>query len=142
VFTSSVHALAVTHYSAEQRRAWAPIPPDMEEWRVRFSGLHTLVAEDEGSYLGFLSFEPNGHIDLLYTAPHAARRGVASALLREAVARLSAAGETSELFTEASLVAAPFFSAHGFVITEEQNVVMRGVSFRRFAMRRHARKAQ
>lgn len=142
VFTSSVHALAVTQYDAEQRQAWAPISPDIDEWHHRFARLYTIVAEDEGTYLGFISYELNGHIDLLYTAPIAARRGIASALLREAVARLSAAGAIPELFTEASLVATPFFLKHGFEITEEQNIVRRGVNFQRFAMRRRAREPQ
>jgi len=142
VFTSSVHDLAATQYDAEQRQAWAPVSPDIDEWRHRFAGLHTIVAEEESTYLGFISYEPNGHIDLLYTAPISARRGVASALLREAVARLSAAGEIPELFTEASLIATPFFLKHGFEITEEQNIVRRGVSFQRFAMRRRAREDQ
>ncbi|MCO6412681.1 MAG: GNAT family N-acetyltransferase [Thiogranum sp.] len=136
VFTSSVHALAVDQYDAAQRHAWASLPPDLDEWRQRFEGLHTIVAEEAGSYLGFISYEENGHIDLLYTAPGAARKGVASALLREAVTQLSTAGDTPELFTEASLVAVPFFSRHGFEITEEQTLVRRGVSFQRFAMRR------
>lgn len=142
VFTSSVHALAAAQYDAEQREAWAPEPPNVDEWRHRFRGLHTIVAEKDGSYLGFISYEPNGHIDLLYTAPGAARRGVASALLRQAAAQLSTAGSVTELFTEASLVAAPFFLRHGFEITEEQNVVRRGVSFQRFAMRRRADASQ
>jgi putative acetyltransferase len=142
LFTSSVHGLGATQYSAEQRRAWAPVPPDLDEWRQRFGGLHTIVAEDDGTYLGFLSYEANGHIDLLYTSPHAARRGIASALLREAVARLSAAGEMPGLFAEASLIAAPFFLRHGFEIMAERHVVLRGVNFQRFVMRRSAGDAQ
>jgi putative acetyltransferase len=142
VFTSSVHDLTATQYDAEQRDAWAPVPPNVDEWRQRFGGLHTVVAEEDGSYLGFISYEANGHIDLLYTAPGVARKGVASALLREAATQLSIAGEVAELFTEASLVAAPFFSRHGFEITEEQNVSRRGVSFQRLAMRRRADAAQ
>jgi len=138
VFTSSVHALAAARYDAEQRDAWAPVPPDVDEWRRRLGELHTIVAEEDGSYLGFLSYEANGHIDLLYTAPGATRRGVASALLLEAARQLKIAGGVAELFTEASSVAVPFFLRHGFEIVEEQHVIRRGVSLRRFAMRRRA----
>ena len=141
VFTDSVHALAAPAYAAGQRSAWAPVPPDVRGWRTRFGVLRTIVAEEGGVLLGFISYERDGHIDLLYTAPAAARKGVASALLAEAVARLSAAGEATELFTEASLVAVPFFLRHGFAITEDQVVVRRGVSFRRCAMRRRVGEA-
>ncbi|SDR92859.1 GNAT family N-acetyltransferase [Pseudomonas oryzae] len=136
VFTASVHALAEPHYAAEQRHAWAPDRPDLEAWRSRLGALHTIVAEENAAYLGFVSYESNGHIDLLYTSPRGARRGVASALLREAAAQLSSTWAVTELFTEASLVAVSFFARHGFEITEEQHVIRHGVGLKRFAMRR------
>ncbi|PWG65377.1 GNAT family N-acetyltransferase [Spiribacter halobius] len=138
LFTESVHSLAAPDYAAEQRQAWAPIPPDLAAWRARFRELDTIVAEAEDRVLGFLSYEPNGHIELLYTAPHAARKGVASALLQEAAGCLARVKGTGELFTEASLTAVPFFLKQGFEVTAEQTVRRRGVSFRRFAMRRPA----
>jgi putative acetyltransferase len=135
LFGDSIHGLAVQHYNEAQRAAWAPPSPDLVEWKQRLSALTTLVAEDNGRLAGFLSFERNGHIDLLYTAPHAARRGVASALYRESERRLIALG-TELLFTEASLVAAPFFIRQGLHVVEEQQVERRGLVFRRFAMQK------
>ena len=41
-----------------------------------------------------------------------------------------------ELFTEASLTARPFFERQGFRVTEEQTVLRRDVSFRRYAKRK------
>ncbi|AZT83623.1 GNAT family N-acetyltransferase [Marinobacter sp. NP-4(2019)] len=136
VFTSSVHSLATAEYDARQRDAWAPIPPDLDAWRHRLGQLHTIIAEENGQCLGFLSYEPDGHIELLYTAPDAARKGVASALLEEAARQLSEGFGVTDLYTEASLVAAPFFLRHGFDTIEEQTVSRNGVNFRRFAMQR------
>jgi putative acetyltransferase len=136
VFTSSVHELSAPHYDAAQREAWAPIPPDLDAWRRRLSALHTIVAEEAGSCIGFLAYEADGHIVLLFTDPAAARRGVASALLREATRQLSAGGKVAEIFTEASLTARPFFLRHGFEVTAEQTVTRQGIRFCRFAMRR------
>lgn len=136
LFTASIHHLARFEYSTEQREAWAPLPPDLLEWKSRLSALTTLVMEGSGNTLsGFISYEANGHIDLLYTAPHIARRGVASALYVESEKRLTEAGVTV-LFTEASLVAAPFFKRQGFEVVEEQRVQRRGISFRRYAMKK------
>ncbi|MBU1192454.1 MAG: GNAT family N-acetyltransferase [Gammaproteobacteria bacterium] len=134
LFTSSVHVLSIGHYDSSQRDAWAPKSPNIAEWRKRFEGVHTIVAEDDASCLGFISYEADGHVDLLYTKPNAARKGVASALLAEAILQLRTLG-VKELYTEASLVAVPFFSHHGFKITEEQNIIRHGVKFQRFAMR-------
>lgn len=133
LFTASIHALTVGAYDAKQRAAWAPRPPDLAEWHSRLAGLQVLVAEAEGALAGFIAFTDDGRIDLLYTAPAAARRGVASELYREAEQHLLAAGVTA-LRTEASLVAAPFFARQGFAVVETQRVLRRGVAFQRHAM--------
>jgi len=135
LFTASVHAVAAGYYDSAQRAAWAPQPPDLNEWRQRLAPLHTLVAEDHARLAGFISYEPNGHIEFLYVSPAHARRGVASALYRHVESALLSRG-VEELFTEASLAARPFFEHQGFRIAEEQTVYRRGVSFRRYAMRK------
>jgi putative acetyltransferase len=130
LFTASVHELGATYYSAEQRNAWAPRSPDMAAWALRLAELQTLLLLDESGLAGFVSYEVNGHLDLLYTAPRTARQGVASRLLKQVEQALPGV----EQFTEASLIAKPFFLRHGFQVTEAQVVVRRGVSFSRFAM--------
>ncbi len=133
LFTASIHGLAIDHYDAAQRAAWAPQPPDLSEWNLRLQGLNTLLAETHGQLAGFLAYAPDGHIDLLYTAPDRPRRGVASALYAAAEAALFASG-VRRLYTEASLVARPFFERQGFEIREVQDVERRGLVFRRYAM--------
>lgn len=135
LFTDSVHHLTGSHYDENQRAAWAPRPPEMNCWTQRLARLKALVAEADTSIAGFISYEQNGHIDLLYTSPAYSRRGIASALYRETEAKLAHDG-TSELFTEASTVARPFFEHCGFHVVEEQCVQVRGVTFRRHAMRK------
>jgi putative acetyltransferase len=135
VFTASVHELAASDYTPQQLDAWAPPSPELVAWRNRLRSLQTLVATHGATLAGFISYSANGHIDLLYTAPAYARRGVASLLYRSAEEALTSAG-TVELFTEASSVARPFFEHFGFAITEEQEVLVRGRSLRRYAMRK------
>ncbi len=135
LFTASIHGLAGAHYDAAQRRAWAPRPPDLDAWRQRLAPLHTLIADVGGRLCGFVSCTGDGHIDLLYTAPEQARRGVASLLLQHAEAHMRACGAAA-FHTEASLVAQPFFARHGYVVVEEQFVQRQGVGFRRYAMRK------
>ena len=135
LFTASVHSLAVGHYDAVQRAAWAPQPPDLTYWRERLRSMQTLIAEEDGALAGFIAYEQNGHIDLLFTAPEYARRGVASLLYRHVESALLILG-VEALFTEASLVARPFFERQGFRVEEEQHVKVRGAWFRRYAMRK------
>lgn len=77
----------------------------------------------------------------VHVAPSYARRGVASALYGH-VERLLVSAGAGELLTEASLVARAVFERFGFVVTEEQEVSLRGSSFRRFAMRKQLVPAQ
>ncbi len=134
LFTASVHGLAAGSYDKAQLDAWAPVPPDLEQWRARLASLETLVAEREGYPAGFIAFRNDGYIALLYTAPAHARSGVATALYGEAVSLLRGRGVRT-LFTEASIEAQPFFERMGFRLVEEQRVERNGVRLIRFLMR-------
>jgi putative acetyltransferase len=135
LFTASVHTLGAPHYGPEQLDAWAPRQPDVEDWRRRLETLSTLVAEDAIGPCGFIAWEEDGHIELLYTAPRCARRGVATRLVRAVEDALCATGVT-ELSTEASLAAWPLFESQGFEVVEPQIVTRRGATFTRFLMRK------
>jgi putative acetyltransferase len=135
LFTESVRHLACEHYDATQLAAWAPRPADLNSWAVRLAGLRTLLAEVNMNVAGFISYERNGHIDLLYVSPLHSRQGIAPALYRDAEAALYSEG-ISDFVTEASKTARPFFERHGFRVTEEQNVELCGVAFQRYVMRK------
>lgn len=136
LFTDAIHGLAVSHYDAAQLKAWAPQPPDLGIWDKRLKPLKVLLAQDAenaNALLGFVGYEDDGHIDLMFTSPLAARRGVASQLLGRAENALRKLG-VAEIYTEVSLLGRPFFARQGFTVKEEQQVELRGARFRRFAM--------
>ncbi len=133
VFTTAVHALAGGAYTAEQCHAWAPIPPDAEGWRSRLSGLKVMLACEGEQLAGFIGYARSGHVDLLFTAPPFARRGVATALFGAACADMRRAG-AQRLSTEASLAARPFFERQGLTVVGEEEVLRQGVALRRFRM--------
>lgn len=135
LFTASVRTLAPACYDARQVDVWAPVEPDVGRWRERLAGLRVLVAEEDAAPVGFLGFAPDGHLDLLFVAPERARRGVARALLRAAEARLRRLG-VRRAFTEASLVARPFFAAQGYAVTATETVRREGIGLVRFRMER------
>lgn len=136
LYTDAVHGLAGSHYDEAQRKAWAPQPPDLDIWEARLKPLRVLLAqeaENSDALLGFVAYEDDGHIDLMFSSPLAPRRGVASQLLGRAEAALRAIG-VARLYTEASLVGQPFFARQGFTVTGEQLVERRGAQLRRFVM--------
>jgi putative acetyltransferase len=135
VFTASVHELAAPYYTSQQLDAWAPRPPRLARWYERLQSLETVVATHGEALAGFISYKQNGYIDLLYTSPMYARRGVASLLYRCVEGTLTSLGAL-EIFTEASVAARPFFERFDFFVTAEDMFQLRGHSFRRYAMRK------
>lgn len=133
VFTDSVHELARPYYDDAQRAAWAPRQIDLDEWRVRLASMELFVADREGSLVGFIGYEPNGHVVLLYTASHAARTGVASTLYAHVEREWISTG-VKRAFAEVSLAARAFFEGRGFVVEHEEQVERRGSTFTRYAM--------
>jgi putative acetyltransferase len=135
IYQAAVHELAADHYDAAQREAWAPSCPDLEAWGRRLADTQTLVAEGEGELMGFIAYEPTGYVDLLFSSPRHARKGVATALYQQVEQVLRRSGVT-QLVTEASLVARPFFERQGFRVTGEQRVKRGGQLLRRYSMRK------
>jgi putative acetyltransferase len=135
LFTESVHGLASNHYDEHQLTTWAPRTQDLDRWRTRLSSVSTLVADTDKTreLTGFISYERNGHVDLLYVSPAHIRRGYASALYKEAEAILRREG-VEQLFSEVSLNARPFFEHHGFRAIQQQVVESRGMRLARFEM--------
>lgn len=135
LFNASVHGLTGDQYPAAQRSAWAPDAPDLAEWGKRLQKGHVYVAEMGAALAGFIAYESDGHIDLLYTSPDHAGRGVASALMHYAESALKSRGR-DQVYTEASRVARRFFEHQGFQVEEEQTLLRNGVELPGFAMRK------
>jgi len=140
VFTASVHELAARFYTPQQLDAWAPQPPKLAPWHDRLRSLQAIVATHGKDLTGFISYTPNGHIELLYTSPAHARRGVASLLYSCVERRLASLGAIY-ISTAASLMARPFFERFGFAVTGEDTVLLRDHAFRRYTMRKKAPRA-
>jgi putative acetyltransferase len=133
VFTASIRSLAAPFYSPEQISAWAPATPDVERWQQRLASLHTIVAESDGVLSSFASYRHDGYLDLLFTHPRFARRGIATRLYLRVESILRSEG-CPRVFTHASLAARLFFEHHGFHLDAEECVECRGEYLRRFAM--------
>jgi putative acetyltransferase len=125
--------LARPFYDDAQRAAWAPDEASLDEWRDRLADMSVLVAADDGRLAGFIGYTADGHVALLYTASHAARKGIATRLYDRVERQWRAAG-VPRAFSEVSLAARPFFERHGFTILEEERVERRGQLFTRFRM--------
>lgn len=133
VFFDAVHNGTGTHYTRDQKTAWAGTRPEPHRWRKRLEGTFCKVAVVEDRVVGFLTLDGSGLIDVAFVAPCVAGSGVAYQLYQtiEAEARRR---DIPSLYTEASLSARPFFARQGWEVDAEQTVEREGVSLKNFRM--------
>lgn len=127
IFLRAVRETASQHYSPAQINAWAQV--DDARWRQKLANSRVLVAEKEGSVVGFITVVDR-YIDLLFVAPEYSRQGIASALLTSLFAQVP----TGTLTVEASITARPCFERMGFQVVAEQRVEARGETFVNYRM--------
>lgn len=137
IYFAAVHGLTGEHYDDAQRRAWAPehLRNDEEHWRNRLAEREILIGENEGEPGGFCAFTLDGHVDLLFTHPDHARRGIARRLLEEAEARMRRAG-TIQARTGASRLSRPLFEELGWLVGDQDFTDVRGARLEHTNMRK------
>lgn len=133
VFHDSVHGLAKADYAPEQLNAWSPRPRDARWYEARARSREVWVAERGGEVIGFAELESDGHVDMAYVAPGAARQGVATALY-QALENHARDSGLPRLFVEASETALPFFTRMGFGHAQRREVARDGVMIHNYAM--------
>lgn len=120
-------------YSAFQRRTWASVADNREQWAAKRLGKPTCIAWIDDFPAGFTDLEADGHIDMLFVHARYHRRGIARALL-EHVENEALKQSLPRLYTDASITARPCYEACGFKMVMEQTVTLRGVEFLNYRM--------
>ena len=142
IFHRAVHDGAAKAYSKAERNAWSPALPEGTAWAKRLDGLETVVAEEDGTIVGFMSLDlKSGYLDLAFVLPERARSGIATALYAMIEGR-ARAGELSRLTTEASLIAEPFFVGQGWQVLRRQTVKRNGESLKNAVMEKQLAKQE
>ena len=140
VFESAIHGTARRDYSREQVEAWAPRKHDVEDWALHMQDLAPFVACADTRAVGYADLQSTGYIDHFFVAAEAGGQGVGAMLMRRLLARAEELRLT-ELTSNVSLTAQPFFAHFGFEVVEHRVVDVRGVELRNAAMRKALHKA-
>jgi putative acetyltransferase len=136
IFIGAIRRIANKDYDRAQIDAWAQVDRDL--WEKRCLSRPTWVAVLNGATVGFTDLEPDGHLDMMYVHPDHQGVGVATLLLTT-VESAAKAQNLSQLFTEASMTAKPFFERRGFSVLAPQRVETRGQIFINFRMQKTLR---
>jgi putative acetyltransferase len=126
VHRASILVLGREVYSPAEVESWAVgLAPERYVEAMREGGEAFIVAAvADGDLAGFCSFRDD-EVKGLYVAPEWARRGVGSALLREAEATIAAAGHP-RIRIVASLSGQAFYERHGYRVIERRDWTSRG----------------
>ena len=66
LFRDAVHTVCARDYTRSQLDAWAPAELDAAAWDASLLAHQTLVAEENGSIIGFADLAEDGYLDRLY----------------------------------------------------------------------------
>lgn len=135
IYYSAIHLIARNDYSEEQLNDWAPLDTDRELWVNRMRDINPFVAEIDDNPVGYADVQENGYIDHFFVSGNHPRQGVGKALM-EIIHSEAKRLNITELTSNVSQTAQPFFDRFGFVIIERKTVVIRDVELRNALMRK------
>lgn len=135
VFYHAVMQGAATHYTLDERRAWAnALPREASAWAVRHALYTTLVATCDGRCVGFIELNlAEGRIETLYVWPSLAGRGIGTTLLIHAERLLLEEGK-GRVEIEASSVLYERLLRRGWESHGEQMVERSGELLKRYRL--------
>jgi putative acetyltransferase len=135
IYHSAIHLIASRDYTEEQINAWAPVVLDEELWVRRIRGINPFVAELEGALVGYADVQESGYIDHFFVSGRHPRRGIGRSLMEVLQSEAMRLGVT-ELTSDVSRTAQPFFARFGFQIIEQRVPVVRGIELPNARMRK------
>jgi putative acetyltransferase len=135
VYYSAIHLIARDNYSEAQLNAWAPSDLDRQLWVNRIQGINPFVAEIDGKLVGYADVQQSGYIDHFFVSGNHPRQGVGKALM-QVIHREAERLSITELTSNVSRTAQPFFERFGFVVVEQRKPVIRGVEIPNALMRK------
>lgn len=122
-----------SRYTEAQRAAWVPHRRSGEDWEARLDRQAIVLARSPSAVVGFMSIAPDGYIDFAYIRPSAQGTGLFRKLF-DWIEKHSLERGDERMWTHASLMAQPAFTAMGFAVVEHQIVNIGGESFDRAEM--------
>lgn len=135
VYFTSIHEIASLNYSSEQIDAWAPADLDMDLWANKVQGIRPFVVELGGEIVGYADVQPDGYVDHFFVSGAHPRQRIGTLLMARIHEEANSLG-LSELTSDVSTTAEPFFALHGFKVVERRLPVLRGVTVQNALMRK------
>ncbi|WP_417688526.1 GNAT family N-acetyltransferase [Pseudidiomarina sp.] len=129
LLTETVRQINQRDYTAAQIAAWAPDNYDRQAWLKRLLQNQPIIAEIDGTIVGFADVQADGYIDHFFCSVTAQGEGVGRVLMEHLLAH-----EYPRFYANVSITARPFFERFGFRLVREQQVLIRGETLTNYLM--------
>lgn len=131
LFKEAVAAINIKHYTPEQVATWTTI--NLERWQISLEKNITLVAEVNGTIVGFGDMSHEGYLDRLYVHKEYQARFVAFKIFKALEQKARDLG-LEKITTDCSITAKVPAERMGFVIVREQVVEKHDMKFINYHM--------
>lgn len=136
LFRSTVLSINIKDYTKEEVEDWASCGDSTERWKELLSENTYIVAIDAcGRIIGFSSMNANGHLHSMFVHKDWQNKGVATVLLSE-VEKIAAKYGVTEIISEVSITARPFFEKHGYEVVKVQKRRANRLELTNFVMKK------
>ena len=132
LYCDTIRTVNAHDYTPEQIETWVS---GVSGIPARFGEQECFVAEIDEQLVGFSSLYPNGYLDFMYVHKDFQGRGIAKALLKT-VEELARELSISEVTSDVSITARPFFTRHGYAVIREYTKVFKNQEFRNTWMKK------
>lgn len=135
LFVGTITTVCSAHYAPEQIEVWASSAKNSQRWNDMIANQYVLVAESDMQIAGFATLHHGVYIDFFYIHKDHQRQGIAlqlyTAIEKEAIRE----GHT-EIWSDISKTARPFFEKRGFRVIKEQTIVRKQVALTNIKMKK------
>lgn len=125
LFRDTILRTGKLHYSEAQLKAWSNRADRDQRWLDLINSQYTLLIEEKEELLGFASLKGADYFDFLYVAHSQQGKGYAKALYQAILAEAKKRGAT-QIYSDVSYMARPFFLAQGFTLLKSNENKLEG----------------
>lgn len=131
LFKYTITTINAKDYSPQEIIAWSKGADVTENWINRIDTHFFTLGYIESKLVGMASITDEAYLDIMYVHPDHQGMGIASHLLNKMIYRAKSLGH-SQITSDVSITAKPFFLYKGFEVVQPQLVLCRGVVLRNY----------
>ena len=123
LFVDTITNTCQNDYTEKEIKTWTASIENKSRWTNKLNAQYFLIAELDHKMVGYGSLENGNYIDFLYVHKDFQGKGIAKGILNELITKSKKMGY-SQVSSDVSITAKPFFQNKGFnIVRENKNVV-------------------